>query len=178
MQRTLKLIVNRDKSCVRRADGAESVGYEFRGYGGKVCVSEKKLRHFKQRASELLARKGGRSMARRMSEFTQYARGWIGYFALEQRKSVFTSLDKWLRRRVRACYWKSWRLPRTRIRKLKSLGVSHDDAYAFGASHKAVWRLSMPSGVQRALSNDWLNSNGLFSLEARWRELAPLRRTA
>jgi RNA-directed DNA polymerase len=178
LQRTLKLIVNREKSCVRRADGVEFVGYEFRGYGGKVCVSERKLRHFKQRASELLARKGGRSMARRMAEFTQYARGWIGYFAMEQRKSVFTRLDKWLRRRVRACYWKSWRLPRTRIRKLKSLGISHDDAMAFGNSRKAVWRLSMTSGVQRALSNDWLKANGLFSLEERWSELAPLRRTA
>ncbi|TWU54863.1 Group II intron-encoded protein LtrA [Rubripirellula tenax] len=178
LQHTLKLIVNREKSYVRRADGVEFVGYEFRGYGGKICVSEKKLRHFKRRASELLARKGGRSMVRRMAEFTQYARGWIGYFALEQRKSVFTSLDKWLRRRVRACYWKSWRLPRTRIRKLKALGISHEDAYMFGASHKAVWRLSMTSGVQRALSNDWLKANGLFSLEERWSELAPLRRTA
>jgi RNA-directed DNA polymerase len=178
LQRTLKLVVNREKSCVRRADGVEFVGYEFRGYGGKICVSEKNLRHFKQRASELLARKGGRAMDRRMVEFTQYARGWIGYFALEQRKSAFTNLDKWLRRRVRACYWKSWRLPRTRIRKLKSLGISHDDAMAFGNSRKAVWRLSMTSGVQRALSNAWLKAAGLFSLEEKWSELAPLRRTA
>ncbi len=36
----------------------------------------------------------------------------------------------------------------------------------------------MTSGVQRALSNAWLKANGLFSLEEKWSELAPLRRTA
>ncbi|WP_145167520.1 hypothetical protein [Rubripirellula lacrimiformis] len=61
---------------------------------------------------------------------------------------------------------------------MKSLGISHDDAMAFGNSRKAVWRLSMTSGFQRALSNAWLKVNGLFSLEERWSELAPLRRIA
>ena len=52
--------------------------YEFRGYGGKFCVSEKKLHNFKQRARAILSRKEVRSMASRMAEFTQFARGWIG----------------------------------------------------------------------------------------------------
>jgi RNA-directed DNA polymerase len=107
-----------------------------------------------------------------------YLRGWIGYFVLEQRKSLAMTLDKWLRRRVRACYWINWRLPRTRLKKLKALGVPHEEAYPFAHSGKGPWRLSMTSGVQRAMSNKWLTVQGLFALTDRWSELAPKRRTA
>ncbi|MEQ9410916.1 MAG: group II intron maturase-specific domain-containing protein, partial [Fuerstiella sp.] len=53
-------------------------------------------------------------------------RGWTAYFCLEQRKTLFRELDKWLRRRIRACYWKWWRLPKTKVRKLLQLGVRRD----------------------------------------------------
>ena len=174
----LKLQINREKSRVCRTDGVEFVGYAFRGYGGRIQVSQKKINLFKQRASEILNRKRGISMGSRLRELKLYLRGWIDYFILEQRKSLARNLDKWLRRRVRACYWKSWRLPRTRVRKLKSFGVPHDEAMSYGNSRKGPWRMSMTSPVQRSLSNEWLAGQGLFSLEARWQELAPKRRTA
>ncbi|TWT98378.1 reverse transcriptase domain-containing protein [Stieleria varia] len=37
----LKLSVNHDKSSIRKTDGLEYVGYEFRGYGGQIRVSNK-----------------------------------------------------------------------------------------------------------------------------------------
>ena len=43
----------------------------------------------------------------------------------------------------RACYWSNWRLPRTRLKKLKALGVSDEEAYPFAHSGKGPWRLSM-----------------------------------
>lgn len=174
----LKLVVNHDKSCVRRADGLEFVGYEFRGFGGQIRISRKKLDAFKQRASEIFRRKRGVSMKKRYAEFRSYALGWMGYFALDQVKSTFTNLDKWLRRRVRACYWKQWRKSKTRLKQLTSRGVSARVARGFAMSGKGVWRLSTTSGLQRALSNEVLTSEGLFSLTQRWVELASLRRTA
>jgi RNA-directed DNA polymerase len=174
----LKLQVNREKSRVCKADGVEFVGYAFHGYGGQIRVSPKKINLFKRRASEILNRNRGISMASRLNELRLYLRGWIDYFILEQRKSLAQNLDKWLRRRVRACYWKTWRLPRTRVRKLKSFGVPHDEAMSYGNSRKGYWRMSMVSAVQRSLSNDWLASQGLFSLSMRWSELAPKRRIA
>jgi len=174
----LKLQLNRAKSRVCRTDGVEFVGYAFHGYGGQIRVSSKTLSKFKARAREILNRNRGISMASRMSELRAYLRGWIDYFILEQRKSLTRELDKWLRRRVRACYWKTWRLPRTRVRKLKSFGIPHDEAMSYGNSRKGHWRMSMVSAVQRSLSNEWLAEQGVFSLEARWMELAPKRRTA
>ncbi len=174
----LKLQINREKSRVCKTDGVEFVGYAFHGYGGQIRVSSKKLKAFRERASEILNRNRGVSMVSRMQELRLYLRGWIDYFILDQRKSLTRDLDKWLRRRVRACYWKTWRLPRTRVRKLKSFGISHEEAMSFGNSRKGPWRMSMVSVLQRSLSNAWLAARGLFSLEERWIELASKRRTA
>ncbi|WP_419580773.1 group II intron maturase-specific domain-containing protein [Stieleria magnilauensis] len=175
---TLKLVVNRDKSRVCRTAGVEFLGYQFHGFGGQIRVSPKSLKKFKQRAKEILTRNRGISMRQRFRELRLYLRGWIDYFVLEQRKSTTLTLDKWLRRRVRACYWSNWRLPRTRLKKLQALGVSYDEAYPPAHSGKGPWRLSMTSGVQRAMTNAWLQSQGLFTLEERWSGLAPKRRTA
>jgi RNA-directed DNA polymerase len=174
----LKLIVNTDKSSVQKTDGLEYVGYEFRGYGGQFRVSRKKLAAFKDRAKEIFRRKRGTSMKKRFAEFRSYAIGWLGYFQLDQVKTTFSNLDKWLRRRVRACYWKQWRKSKTRLRKLMSLGLSYRDARPFAYSGKGPWRLSTTSGVQRALSNKYLASEGLLSLEERWCQLASNRRIA
>ena len=178
LTRALKLVVNRDKSRVCKTDGVEFLGYQFHGYGGQIRVSPKSVKKFKQRSKEILTRNRGVAMRKRFSELRQYLRGWIDYFVLEQRRTLTLTMDKWLRRRVRACYWSNWRLPRTRLKKLKALGVSYDEAYPFAHSGKGPWRLSMTSGVQRALTNDWLQSQGLFTLEERWSELAPKRRNA
>ena len=141
-------------------------------------IYRKKLKAFKDRASEIFRRKRGVSMKKRFAEFRCYAIGWLGYFQLDQVKTTFSKLDKWLRRRVRACYWKQWRKSRTRLRKLMSLGLSYEDARPFALSGKGPWRLSKTSGVQRALSNTYLTSEGLVSLEERWHQLASSRRIA
>ena len=117
-------------------------------------------------------------MKQRYAEFRSYAIGWLGYFQLDQVKTTFSTLDKWIRRRVRACYWKQWKKSQTRLRKLMSLGLSHADARPFAFSGKGPWRLSKTSGVQRALSNEVLAAEGLLNLEECWHSLASLRRTA
>ena len=171
----LKLVVNRDKSRVCKTAGVEFLGYCFHGFGGQIRISDKNRRKFKQRCREILRRVGGISLEHRMFVLRRYLRGWIDYFVLEQRKSVARELDKWLRRRVRACIWKSWRLPRTRVSRLKQLGIKHEDALGYGCSRKGPWRLAKTSGLQRAMSNQWLAGQGLFSLLERWSELAPKR---
>lgn len=70
------------------------------GYGGQIRVSPKNIKKFKQRSRELLNRNLGLSTRKRLYELKRYLRGWIGYFALDQRRSMFATLDKWLRRRL------------------------------------------------------------------------------
>jgi len=174
----LKLIVNHVKSSIRKTDGLEYVGYEFRGFSGQIRVSQKKLAAFKQRATEILRRNRGISMRTRLNEFRSYARGWLGYFGLDQVKSTFRGLDKWLRRRVRSCYLKQWRKSSTRLKQLLKLGVNKRDALGAAKSGKGPWRLSRTLPVQRGLSTEFLAEQGLFNLEEDWKSLAHLRRNA
>ncbi|WP_350494735.1 group II intron reverse transcriptase/maturase [Roseiconus lacunae] len=174
----LKLAIHRDKSRVRETAGVEFLGYQFHGFAGQIRVSPTSVKKMRQRCKDILRRSRGCSMRRRLRDLRLYLRGWLSYFALEQRRTQMIVLDKWLRRRVRACYWNNWRLPRTRLRKLSALGVPPAEAYPFAHSGKGPWRLSMTSGVQRALTNEWLTAQGLFGLADRWTELAPKRRTA
>ena len=178
LTRKLKLVVNHQKSRVCSTNGVEFLGYQFHGYSGQIRISPKKLAKFNERIYEILNRNRGVSMTSRLAELRLYLRGWIGYFALEQRKTIFADLDKQIRRLIRACYWKSWRLPRTRISKLIALGISKSDALAFGNSRKGVMRMSLTSALQRGLTNAYLTAQGLFNLLERWSELAPSRRTA
>ena len=39
--------------------------------------------------------------------------GWLGYFGISEYYRPIPELDEWLRRRIRMCYWKQWRWPRT-----------------------------------------------------------------
>ncbi len=65
-------------------------------------------------------------MEYRLARLSQYVRGWMGYFGLSEYYTILPTLDEWLRRRVRSCYWKMWRRPR----KAKPQSI------AFLASHR------------------------------------------
>ena len=58
------------KNNVRwKTDSLEYVGYEFRGFGGQLRVSRKKLQAFKDRIWKSSSRKRGVSMKKRFAEF-------------------------------------------------------------------------------------------------------------
>ena len=120
----------------------------------------------------------GISMKRRLTDLNRYVRGWIGYFGLARQFDDFADLDGWIRRRVRMCYWKQWRYPRTKVRNLLKLGVSLDMAIKHAVSRKGYWRMSRTPAMRYAMPNKWLVQQGLLSLKQLWSDLAPLRGTA
>ena len=138
-------------------------------------MSDTNVLKFQRRVKEITRRNRGVSMSARLQELAKYVRGWVGYFCLDQRKTLFRELDKWLRRRVRACYWKWWRQPKTKIRKLLSLGVRPDEAISHGCSRKGPWRMSGSRALQMGMSITWLTDRGLISLEDLWNRFAPKR---
>ncbi|MFM9962281.1 MAG: group II intron maturase-specific domain-containing protein, partial [Planctomycetaceae bacterium] len=93
-------------------------------------------------------------------------------------KSFFSELDKWVRRRLRSCYWKQWRHPRTRIANLRKLGVKEDEAVTHGVSSKGPWVMSASQAVHQALSLAFFTQEGLASLFTLWSQRAPKSRTA
>lgn len=174
----LRLVVNQEKSRIVESDGVEFLGFVFRGKRATINVSAKSVHRFKRRIRELTGRSRGISMERRMSELRSYIRGWTGYFALASQLKLFDRFDQWIRRRIRACYWKRWRHVRTRRRELLRLGVPRRQAIRHAKSRKGPWRMSKTIASGVGMTNEWLRQQGLVSLKSLWAELAPLRRTA
>ena len=102
-----------------------------------ITTAPKKLKTFKRRIKEITGRSRGISMERRLTDLNRYVRGWIGYFGLAQQFDEFVNLDGWIRRRIRMCYWKQWRRPRTKVRNLVRLGVTLDMAIKHAISGKS-----------------------------------------
>jgi RNA-directed DNA polymerase len=174
----LKLVVNHDKSSTRRTEDVEYLGYTFRGFGGRFGVSEKNLKKFKERVKQITRRNGGRSIASRIRELRPYFQGWVGYFHFGLSKTHLQYLDKWVRRRIRACYWKQWYRVRTRIRMLLKLGVRRDEAFSHGSSGRGPWVMSSSAAMHVAISIDYLTKQGLARLEEIWSKFASKKRTA
>ncbi len=175
---TLRLVVNQEKSRIVASDGVEFLGFVFRGRRATINVSAKSLRRFKRRIREITGRSRGISMARRLGELRRYVRGWMGYFALASQLKLFDRLDQWIRRRLRMCYWKRWRYPRTRRRELIRLGVPRRQAIRHARSRKGPWHMAKTIASGVGMPNAWLHDQGVLSLKTLWAERAPLRRTA
>ena len=178
LTRKLKLVVNHQKSRTCRTAGVEFLGFAFEGSGGRIRVSQKNLKKFKDRVREITRRNRGVSMRQRYKELRQFFQGWVGYFRLVPTKTFFAKLDKWVRHRLRACYWKQWKRPRTRIANLLRLGIRLADAKTHGSSSKGPWVLSSSRAVHAALSMAYLKAAGLASLLEIWSKLASKPRIA
>lgn len=172
LTRKLRLVVNHQKSRICGTDGVEFLGFSFVGYGGNFRVSPKNQTKFKDRVREITRRNRGVSMPDRLLELRRYIQGWVGYFSLVPMKTYFEILDKWVRRRIRSCYWKQWRNPRTRIANLRKLGVRRDQAVTHGFSSKGAWVMSSSQAVHEALSIAYLTQTGLASLLTIWQKLS------
>ena len=90
-------------------------------------------------------------------------RGWVSYFKYADAKENLRAIDEWLRRRIRMCIWKSWKLPRTRVRNLIKCGIPQYRAYQWGNASKGYWAVA-GSLMKVAASNRNLARAGYPSL--------------
>jgi RNA-directed DNA polymerase len=164
--RQLKLPVNEKKSQVAKIEQCVFLGFTFRKK--KLRWSDAAFADFKHRLRELTGRSWGVSMPHRFEKLGQYLRGWMGYFGISEYYRPIPELDEWLRRRVRMCYWKQWRLCRTKISHLLALGVDRRTAILTGVSGKSYWHLSRSKATQVGMTNDWLRAQGLVSIRNLW----------
>ena len=166
LERNLKLKVNQDKSRVSSTDNTNFLGFTFKGT--KIRWSDKAFREFKRRVKRLTGRSWFVSMEYRYKKLSQYIRGWMNYFGISEYYRPIPEIDQWLRRRMRMCYWKQWRRPRTKIRNLRKLGTSLKAALNVGLSRKGPWRLARTLATQTGMTNKWLKEQGLVSVKERW----------
>ena len=163
---TLKLPINIEKSQVLAVRDLSFLGYIFKGK--RIIWSPKSVAAFKHRIRELTGRSWGVSWTTRYQKLRSYINGWMGYYRLSEYYRPIPRLDEWIRRRVRMCYLKQWRKPRSRIRNLIRLGVSLKLSIYIGLSSKGYYRLAKTKAVQIGLNNEWLKQQGLVSVKQPW----------
>ena len=168
LKRKLKLKVNEEKSTVVETDKSVFLGFTFSGK--KIRWTEKAFREFKRRIKRLTGRSWFVSMEYRLGKLAQYIRDWMNYYGISEYYSPIPEIDRWLRRRVRMCYWKQWRLARTKVRNLLKLGASKKVAIPIAMSRKGPWTLSRTLATQVGMipPTAGLKEQGLVSIKEMW----------
>jgi RNA-directed DNA polymerase len=162
----LQLTVNATKSRVDKLARCTFLGCRIER--NKIRWSEAAVEEFREKVRELTGRTWGVSMEHRLRSVRRYVTGWFGYYRISRTWGEVLELDKWIRRRVRQCYWKQWKRSRQRRRMLLKLGADPREVYLASRSRKGCWRMSSNSIVQAALTNEWMDQHGVPNLQASW----------
>lgn len=144
IENELKLKVNKDKSAVDIVSKRKFLGFSFYFVKGvaKIRIHEKSIKRFKEKVKSITNRNRGISMDLRLLKLNDFIKGWINYFGIANAKRKLSELDKWIRRRLRACIWKQWKKIRTRYRNLVKLGIDNWKAWEYANTRKGHWKIS------------------------------------
>lgn len=166
IENKLRLKVNKYKSAVDFASKRKFLGFSFyfSKSGAEIRIHEKSIKRFKEKVKFYTNRNKGISMEYRLSKLNQIIRGWINYYGIADARGKLAELDKWIRRRLRACIWKQWKKIRTKHRNLVKLGINKNKAWEYANTRKGYWRISNSPILSRSLNNKYLESLGFVSL--------------
>lgn len=165
LEKRLKLKLNDEKTVVDLATKRKFLGFSlYRNKGSyKIRFASETKKRFKQKIRSLTDRNKSVSIGERIKRVNEYSMGWMAYFRLIETPSVIGDLDGWIRHRLRACVWLQWKRVRTRVKKLRSLGVPTHSAFELANSRKGPWRMAMMVSV--ALTNEYWRKQGLLTLK-------------
>ena len=161
LEEELGLRVNREKSQVAPIKEITFLGFQL--LRGKIRVSTKAQRRFKDRVRDLTRRNNPLSMSQVIHELNKYLRGWVGYFGIQEFKYLFRDLDAWLRSRLRSMQLKKWKKPRKFQRIMIKAGFDPQGAHRVWLKMNR-WQSVMRRPVRFVLNLDWFRARGLVFL--------------
>jgi len=165
----LRLRVNEEKSAVALVWHRKFLGYSFwvaKGRAVKLRVAAKALEEMKYRVRRITRRSGGRSMEQVTRELGMYLRGWKEYFKLAETPGIFTDLNGWIHRRLRALQLKQWKRGRTTIRELRARDVPEWLARRGACHGRRWWWAASLSAMHTALPGSYFERLGVPRLAA------------
>jgi RNA-directed DNA polymerase len=163
----LKLKVNQQKSAVDNPWNRKFLGFTFtRGKEpNRIAVHESRVKRLKDKIRDITKKMRGskvtESIRKRIMPITK---GWANYFGLAESRSIFESLDGWIRRKIRDVLWRQWKKPHTRYKRLIALGLKEGTARKTAYGGKGPWRMAKTYGMHRALSNGVIEAMGYTSM--------------
>ena len=170
IEEKLKLKVNKSKSAVDRPWKLKFLGFTFytNKSGTGIKVHQKSVDKIKQKLKEITGRSRGMSIDQRLVKLKQCIIGWVNYFGLADMKKLAQTLDSWLRRRIRMCFWKQWKKIKTKHDNLVKLGIKSTQAWQFANTRKSYWHTANSPILSRTLTNGYLKKIGFVSVSERY----------
>jgi len=176
IENKLKLKINESKSSVRYAGHMELLGYGIyrtRKQDFALKVSASSWNSFKRKCKQLTRKTKPINILTRTNRLRLYGQGWINYFRYAKIGTRLKRLDSWLGSRLRYCIFKTWKRVRTRIRKLKSLGVPEPLAIKWGLNQKGGWHLVHTPIFTTTLTVEKLKQQGFKPMAEIYYKLNP-----
>lgn len=165
IERRLKLQVNAEKSAVAHPWQRSFLGFTLtEETEPRRRISDKAVVRFKDRVRTLTGRNRGVSLQRMIADLNPLLRGWAGYFGLSQMREL-SSLDGWIRRRLRCAAWIQWKTRPRRFDELRRLGLSRRMAFTAVMNPRGPWRVSTNEALHLGFSKACFRRLGLVAME-------------
>lgn len=165
LSKKLKLKVNEQKSAVDNPWNRKFLGFTFRKGTKRITVHESRIKRLKDKIRGLTKKMRGGEVARSIRKYIMpITRGWANYFGIAEEKGIFESLDGWIRRKIRGIFWRQWKKPKTRCKRLMALGLKKSAAKEAAYSSKGPWRMARTYAMHKALANGVIQAMGYISM--------------
>ncbi len=161
LEEELGLAVNEEKSGVAPIKEITFVGFQI--LRGKLRVSNRARNRFTERVRALTRRNNPLSMYQVIYELSEYLRGWVGYFGVQEFKYLFRNLDAWIRSRLRSTQLKKWKKPRKFQRIMIKAGFDPTQAHRVWIKMNR-WQSVMRRPVRFVMNLEWFRERGLLFL--------------
>ena len=173
LAKELRLKVNEGKSAVASPTNRKFLGYSFYYKKGtyRLRVHPKSLNRLKDKVRGVTNRNVSMNFETRLKQLIEKTRGWVNYFKLADMSSALKEIDGWIRRRLRACIWKTWKKILTRFNNLSKLGIDRNKAWEFANTRKGYWRISNSPILSRSITNERLVRRGYVSMSTMYQKV-------
>jgi hypothetical protein len=130
---------------------------------GKVSISGKAGEKFREKVKALTKRNNPCSMRRIVTELNLFLRGWVNYFKIQEDRSIFGELDRFIRKRLRSMQLKKWKKPAKFQRVMIKAGFDPEEAKRTWIRMKN-WQSVNRWPVKYTLNLNWFKEIGLIFL--------------
>jgi len=117
----------------------------------RIRIAPQAIKRFKIKICQITLRSNGQNIIKRILRLNLYLRGWI-------------------RRRLRMCLWKQWKMIRTKYCNLIKLGLPDWAVFSLANTRKAYRHIAGDS-LNSALPNVYWANLGFMSLTNRYCEI-------
>jgi group II intron reverse transcriptase/maturase len=180
LKNKLKLIVNQEKSGIRKPSTFTILGFGFvpvyrKGSKNQyqLVVAEKAWKRLKERLKSITRKTTPAKFDERITKIKEVQRGWLNYFRGTNIMGKLRDIDGWLRNRLRYCIWHNWKKPERKRKNLLRLGVDQDHAYAWSRTRKGGWAIAQSPILGTTITLNRLKKRGYLSLTELYIQLNP-----